>query len=94
MVERRMFHTAVVESDAFLDLPPGAQALYFHLGMHADDDGEQGERRRWRKQRPARVAGVGGRRSRAVGKENTGHPNRMTLERSTIWLKEECFTRR
>lgn len=34
-----MFHTAVVESDAFLDLPVGAQALYFHIGMHADDDG-------------------------------------------------------
>ena len=39
MAERRMFHSAVVESDAFLDLPVGAQALYFHLGMHADDDG-------------------------------------------------------
>ncbi len=39
MAERRMFHTAVVESDAFLDLPIGAQALYFHIGMHADDDG-------------------------------------------------------
>lgn len=39
MAERRMFHTCVVESDAFLDLPIGAQALYFHLGMHADDDG-------------------------------------------------------
>lgn len=39
MAERRMFHTSVVESDAFLDLPVGAQALYFHIGMHADDDG-------------------------------------------------------
>ena len=39
MAERRMFHAAVVESDAFLDMPAGAQALYFHLGMHADDDG-------------------------------------------------------
>lgn len=39
MAERRMFHTSVVESDAFLDLPLGAQALYFHMGMHADDDG-------------------------------------------------------
>lgn len=39
MAERRMFHSAVVESDAFLDLPAGAQALYFHLGMQADDDG-------------------------------------------------------
>lgn len=39
MAERRMFHSSVVESDAFLDLPAGAQALYFHMGMHADDDG-------------------------------------------------------
>lgn len=39
MADRRMFHSAVVESDLFLDLPVGAQALYFHLGMHADDDG-------------------------------------------------------
>ena len=39
MAERRMFHTAVVGSDAFLELPAGAQALYFHLGMNADDDG-------------------------------------------------------
>ena len=39
MAERRMFHTSVVESDAFLDLPISAQALYFHLGMYADDDG-------------------------------------------------------
>ena len=34
-----MFHKNVVESDAFLDMPTSAQALYFHLGMHADDDG-------------------------------------------------------
>ena len=39
MAERRMFHTTVVESDAFLDLPLQAQALYFHLGMYADNDG-------------------------------------------------------
>lgn len=39
MAQRRMFHTDVVESDRFLDLPPGAQLLYFHLGMQADDDG-------------------------------------------------------
>ena len=39
MANRRMFHAAVVESDAFLALPPKAQALYFHLGMHSDDDG-------------------------------------------------------
>ena len=34
-----MFSKKIVESDAFLDLPAGAQALYFHLGMAADDDG-------------------------------------------------------
>lgn len=39
MAERRMFHASVVSSDAFLDLPPQIQALYFHLGMAADDDG-------------------------------------------------------
>ena len=39
MAERRMFHAGVVESDAFLDLPLSTQALYFHLGMNADDDG-------------------------------------------------------
>ena len=39
MAERRMFHTCVVESDTFLDMPLSAQALYFHMGMHADDDG-------------------------------------------------------
>ena len=39
MAQRRMFHTDIVESDRFLDLPSGAQLLYFHLGMQADDDG-------------------------------------------------------
>ena len=39
MAERRMFAKKIVDSDAFLDLPLSAQALYFHLGMHADDDG-------------------------------------------------------
>ena len=39
MAQRRMFHADIVESDRFLDLPPGAQLLYFHLGMQADDDG-------------------------------------------------------
>lgn len=39
MAERRMFHRLVVESDKFLDLSIGAQVLYFHLGMQADDDG-------------------------------------------------------
>lgn len=36
---RRMFSPDIVESDAFLDMPTSSQALYFHLGMYADDDG-------------------------------------------------------
>lgn len=36
---RRMFSPDIVESDAFLDMSPSTQALYFHLGMRADDDG-------------------------------------------------------
>ena len=34
-----MFAKSIVDSDAFLDMPLSAQALYFHLGMRADDDG-------------------------------------------------------
>ena len=39
MAERRMFAKTVVDSDAFLDLPVSSQALYFHIGVRADDDG-------------------------------------------------------
>lgn len=39
MAERRMFSKAVTRSDQFVDMPLSAQALYFHLGMEADDDG-------------------------------------------------------
>lgn len=34
-----MFSDGIVESDAFLDMPLTAQALYFHLGMNADAEG-------------------------------------------------------
>lgn len=34
-----MFAKTIIDSDAFLDLPLSAQALYFHLSMRADDDG-------------------------------------------------------
>ena len=34
-----MFSPQIVDSDAFLDMSPSAQNLYFHLGMRADDDG-------------------------------------------------------
>lgn len=36
---KRMFNKAIVQSDAFLDMPLTSQALYFHLSMHADDYG-------------------------------------------------------
>lgn len=39
MAEKRMFTQKIVDSDAFLDMPLSAQALYFHLNMRADDDG-------------------------------------------------------
>ena len=39
MANRRMFSLDVVDTDLFLDLPISSQALYFHLGMRADDDG-------------------------------------------------------
>jgi len=34
-----MFAKSVIDSDAFLEMPLSTQALYFHLGMRADDDG-------------------------------------------------------
>lgn len=39
MANRRMFSMQIVDSDAFLDMPVSSQALYFHLGMRADDEG-------------------------------------------------------
>ena len=39
MAQKRMFAMTIVDSDAFLDMPLSAQALYFHLNMRADDDG-------------------------------------------------------
>lgn len=39
MAERRCFGMKIVDSDAFLDMPLSTQALYFHLGMRADNDG-------------------------------------------------------
>ena len=34
-----MFAKTIIDSDAFLDMPLSAQALYFQLSMRADDDG-------------------------------------------------------
>lgn len=39
MAERRMFAKTIIDSDAFIDMPLSAQALYLHLSMRADDDG-------------------------------------------------------
>ena len=39
MAERRMFAKSVIDSDTFLDMGDGAQKLYFHLCLRADDDG-------------------------------------------------------
>lgn len=39
MAQRRMFSLQVIDTDQFLDMPASTQALYFHLGMRADDDG-------------------------------------------------------
>ena len=39
MAQRRMFSKRIVESARFLKMPPSTQSLYFHLGLHADDDG-------------------------------------------------------
>lgn len=34
-----MFSKQITSSDAFQEMPLSSQALYFHLGMEADDDG-------------------------------------------------------
>ncbi len=39
MANRRMFNKELVSTDKFLDMPISTQALFFHLGMNADDEG-------------------------------------------------------
>lgn len=39
MAQKRMFSIQITDTDKFLDMSTSAQALYFHLGMHGDDDG-------------------------------------------------------
>lgn len=46
MAERRMFTKKITDADAFTELPPTSQALYFHLCMGADDDGFSNQIRR------------------------------------------------
>lgn len=49
MAQRRMFSIQIIDTDAFMDMPLSAQALYFHLGMRADDDGFVSNARRIQK---------------------------------------------
>lgn len=39
MSAKRMFDKAIIDTDRFMDLPMSAKALYFLLGMEADDEG-------------------------------------------------------
>lgn len=39
MASRRMFSRRITDSSRFVRMSLSAQALYFHLGQHADDDG-------------------------------------------------------
>ena len=39
MGNHRMFSNTITDSDLFLEMSLSAQALYFHLGLHADDEG-------------------------------------------------------
>ena len=39
MSEKRCFSNCIIDSDLFLDMPVKAQLLYFHLGMHTDNEG-------------------------------------------------------
>lgn len=48
MADRRMFSRTIIDSDAFLEMPLTAQALYFHLAMRADDAGFVGNPKRIR----------------------------------------------
>lgn len=45
MAEKRMFSRAIVRSDAFCSMSLGAQLLYYHAAMDADDDGAIGSLR-------------------------------------------------
>lgn len=39
MAQKRMFDKAIIDTDKFMDMPVSAKALYFLLGMEADDEG-------------------------------------------------------
>ncbi len=56
MAERRMFSLKIIDSDIFSDMPTSAQALYFQLGLRADDDGFVGNPKKIQKLIGCRVA--------------------------------------
>jgi hypothetical protein len=39
MAQKRMFDKGLLETDDFMDMPMSTKALYFLLGMEADDEG-------------------------------------------------------
>ena len=39
MAQKRMFDRAIIDTDRFMDLSMSAKALYFLLGIEADDEG-------------------------------------------------------
>lgn len=39
MAQKRMFDRAIIDTDKFMDLPMSGKAIYFLLGMEADDEG-------------------------------------------------------
>jgi hypothetical protein len=39
MAHKRMLSPQITDTDAFLEMSPTAQNYYFHLNLHADDDG-------------------------------------------------------
>lgn len=39
MAKKWMFSQQIVETDKFVEMPPTAQLLYFHLGVYANGDG-------------------------------------------------------
>lgn len=39
MASKRMFDKAIVDTDRFMDMPISAKAIYFLLGIEADDEG-------------------------------------------------------
>ena len=72
---RGRVHGWQAASGTGVDCHPFFCALGYEVGERSSPR-KRGERCRWQIKRPERVAVVGGRRSRPVGKENTGHHNR------------------